>query len=88
MAQTAYKSDVEAVDALAQSYKELKDEIAKMRGKDGYELGDFTMAMDEMSKSMVEEMTVRFHIWFLFCVSHSSLTDSYPILLGKTLRGW
>lgn len=30
MSQTAYKSDVEAVDALAQSYKELKKEIAKI----------------------------------------------------------
>jgi len=30
MAQTAYKSDVEAVDALAQSYKDLKQEIAKV----------------------------------------------------------
>ncbi|MFK7935596.1 MAG: AAA family ATPase [Saprospiraceae bacterium] len=30
MAQTAYKSDVEAVDALAQSYKDLKSEIGKV----------------------------------------------------------
>ena len=30
MTQTAYKSDVEAVDALASSYKELKSEIAKV----------------------------------------------------------
>ncbi|MEL7021509.1 MAG: AAA family ATPase [Bacteroidota bacterium] len=30
MAQTAYKSDVEAVDALAQSYKDLKKEIGKV----------------------------------------------------------
>ena len=30
MAQTTYNSDVEAVDALAQSYKDLKEEIAKV----------------------------------------------------------
>ena len=37
----------------------MKDEIAKMRGKDEYELGDLICVMDEMSKKMVEDATVR-----------------------------
>lgn len=32
----------------------VKTEVAKVRGKDDYELGDFVLAMDEMSKSMTE----------------------------------
>lgn len=35
----------------------VKDEIAKVRGKDEYELGDFLLAMDQISKSMTEELT-------------------------------
>lgn len=35
----------------------MKDEIAKVRGKEKYELGDFAMALDEISKSMTEELT-------------------------------
>ena len=35
----------------------VKEEIANFRGKEDYEVGDFTLAMDEMSKEMVENMT-------------------------------
>ena len=35
----------------------VKTEVANMRGKEEYELGDFVTAMDEMSKSMTEELT-------------------------------
>ena len=35
----------------------VKTEVAKVRGKDDYELGDFVLAMDEMSKSMTEDLT-------------------------------
>lgn len=34
-----------------------KEEVANIRGKDEYELGDFVLAMDEMSKRMTEELT-------------------------------
>mmetsp|Transcript_14588 Transcript_14588/g.40220 ORF Transcript_14588/g.40220 Transcript_14588/m.40220 type:complete len:237 (-) Transcript_14588:1488-2198(-) len=37
--------------------RRVKEGISSMREKDEYELGDFILAMDEMSKSMVEEMT-------------------------------
>ncbi|MBI5916880.1 MAG: AAA family ATPase [Bacteroidetes bacterium] len=42
MSQTAYKSDVEAVDALAQSYRDLKKEIAKV-----------IVGQDEVVKSVI-----------------------------------
>ena len=35
----------------------VKDEIAKLRNKDEYELGDFVLAMDELSKKYTEELT-------------------------------
>jgi hypothetical protein len=35
----------------------VKDEVAKLRNKDEYELGDFVLAMDELSKRCTEELT-------------------------------
>lgn len=35
----------------------VKDEVAKLRNKDEYELGDFVLAMDELSKKYTEELT-------------------------------
>lgn len=35
----------------------VKDEVAKLRNKDSYELGDFVLAMDELSKKYTEELT-------------------------------
>jgi len=35
----------------------VKDEVARVRGKEDYELGDFVLAMDELSKNVTEELT-------------------------------
>lgn len=35
----------------------VKSEVANLRGKEEYELGDFVLAMDQVSKSMTEELT-------------------------------
>jgi hypothetical protein len=35
----------------------VKGEVALLRGKEEYELGDFVLAMDEMSKKMTEDLT-------------------------------
>lgn len=44
-------------DISKQIDSKVKGEVALLRSKDEYELGDFVMAMDEMSKKMTEDLT-------------------------------
>ena len=51
------KDDYQVGDISKEVDVRVKYEVAKLRDKDEYELGDFVLAMDELSKKYTEELT-------------------------------
>lgn len=62
----------------------VKEELAKARGKEEYELGDFVLAMDEAAKKMTEELTGKpYEMGDLSTVIDTKVKETVSSFCGK-----